>query len=252
MIESGPKSYDHGAMSQPTVGVVLSTLAQRVAGAKRTIESLLAQNVDSMHVVRVGRSGERLPEDPRVSYEWAPDGQGPAYRMRTLPETDVVCSVDDDIFYPPDYVEQILKTLTTYGREVAVSYHCSYWPRQRTGYGVHRRCVQYQHGETVLYAYPLGGAGVMSFWRETFHTSEQDMRDFEYENDTLFSAILRAARVRILRPPSKPNWLCPNTSLPRGSLWEAAIADRYNKKNAAIREAERRFGFKLTDRVRYP
>jgi hypothetical protein len=222
------------------------------------MESLLTQDIKHLHVIRVGDSPDALPFDSRTSFDYAPFGWGPSRKLLVRLLADITMFVDDDINYPPDYVDRTVEQMIRFGKGACASYHCSYWPKHSTGYGQtekngteHRQCRQYQHGETELYSYPLGGTAVFSFWRHGFLLpTVNEVRMFECESDTLVSAMARSSGMKIVRPTSGEGWLSP-MALPGGALWEDAISDGYRKKNACLREAERRFGFKMTDRERF-
>ncbi|MCA9556242.1 MAG: glycosyltransferase, partial [Myxococcales bacterium] len=116
--------------------VVMPTIPERVASAGQVISTLLAQGPTRMVVLLNGHgSSSGLPDDPRVEYVKNPPGTGPASRLDVdTTGFDVVVHVDDDIVYPPDYLERCRADLDRYGPGAIVSYHGRYWPKGATAY----------------------------------------------------------------------------------------------------------------------
>ena len=169
---------------------------------KDSIDEAVASIIDQVHKVRVYYN-DYIPEDR----PWA-QVVGPDYTDRSkfyfLQENEIYFSCDDDICYPPNYVEMTLEKLEQHGG--VITHH----GRKLTGTGRH----YYNGHETFHFKLPVyregeidvAGTGVSAFFTNEF------MPDiFQYDQDKMVDLLfsLEAAKkgVPITVVPHYKDWL---------------------------------------------
>lgn len=97
----------------------LCTIPQRAESFQQVVRRILheqTQPVDGLHVWLNGYAqiGPELPQDRRLIYHLEPANPGPWVRYRPadyLDADDIFITLDDDLCYPPDYIERGLDQL---------------------------------------------------------------------------------------------------------------------------------------------
>lgn len=114
-------------MSRPNVLAGMASIPEREESLLRAVASLIPQ-VDRVEVSLNGYDHVPpfLAENPRVHATIRPAGEngGDAEKFAGVDEwSGVVVTVDDDLLYPPDYVETLLAGLDRHGHDRIVGFH---------------------------------------------------------------------------------------------------------------------------------
>ncbi len=225
-----------------TVGAVLATIPSRSETAAQVVKTLLAQGVKEIVVHLNGHT--EIPawaQAPGVRAFKRARGTGPLVRFYTVPDTEVVLSVDDDIRYPPDYVERTVENLRAAGRRAAISYHASTWPSGSLPRYQDRRTITYQDGRTSPTTVEYIGCGVAAFYGH--HVPRLDARSaparFSMEDDAWVSAAATRIGLELIRPTAPAGWIRAVAGAFDGSLFSAAQADDFRRRDEAIRRLTR-------------
>jgi glycosyltransferase involved in cell wall biosynthesis len=225
---------------------VMPTVPERRHAAVLVVQSLLQQAIDRIVVFLNGHpSGYQISNDPRVVHIYNPPGSGPIVRYREgALGHGVVLSVDDDLIYPPDYVEVARHHLATFGRGAAISYHAKLLNGQDKSYTA-LSLLHYSAASTDFVECDYLGSGTAIFWGEDFESLRGKPPDLlQYEDDIWMSAQLHARRIRLVRPPTSKHWLRSQPAASDAtSLYNLALNDRFAARQQAIAFAEAAFGW---------
>lgn len=253
---TGPKRTPirrlHGR--EPNVGtlVVMPTIPDRSASAAATLRGLLAQGPDAVIVFLNGHDSDAdLPKDRRITYHLRPAGTGPAVRFDVDGERfGSVLFVDDDLVLPPNYLATAVAWLERLGSRSAISFHGRYWPRGATRYA-ERRLLHFALGVDVPVVCPYVGVGVSAVPGPlTRLLSRGRPPIFARDDDLWFSARLRAAGVRLVRPPTPARWIgWRSGALGQRSLYEQAQSNRFQDRQRLLAYVVAALGFTLDDRA---
>ena len=117
-------------------------------------------------------------------------------------------SIDDDIVYPPDYVERCVRKIDEHDRRVVVGYHGLLYPPRMVRYFKDRRAWPYDHGcDSDRFVHAIG-TGTASF-----HTSALKLTrgDFAQPNscDLYLGIACQRQRVPMLCLERKTGYLKP-------------------------------------------
>lgn len=200
--------------------VGMATIPERAVHAQCVVEDLLAQDVDHVYVwaddERMERYFVRYPED--VTFLSGARKIGDAGKFagwdrswRVDAEPAYFLAVDDDLFYPPDYVEQIVAGVDRYKRRAAVSYHGKILKRGRI--------KSYYRGGTAEGFRCLGsverdrgvhnvGTGVLAFHTDGLPAVDL-YEDFPDPNmaDVWFSILAQKRRLPLVVLAHKAGWI---------------------------------------------
>ena len=227
--------------------VVMPTVPARQRTAHLVVQTLLQQQVDRIVVFLNGYTSDfSISDDPKVLQIHNPRGTGPIVRYREgALGHGVVLSVDDDLAYPPDYVEVVLHHLTTLGRGIAISQHAALWSSGDKSYAA-RSLLHYSGERQDFTECDYLGSGTAGFWGEDFESLRGEPPPLlANEDDIWMSAQLRARGIRLVRPPSRRNWIRPQPEACHAtSLYNLAVKDGFKARDRAIAFAESEFGWR--------
>lgn len=196
-------------MTTLRIGAVMATVPERNRAGYDVLD-VLSRQCDSVTVHLVGSNF--VPEwceraNVLIRHR---ERRGPAIVLSQIPDdVDVVLLADDDIDYPPDYVQRSLASLVRLGPRRAISYHVHWW-RPDVEPTVDRWCgATYADGRVEDVPATVLGCGVAMFWRDDLARIARDPppREFEKFRDVWTSYALQQHGVRIVRPPSPEHWL---------------------------------------------
>lgn len=227
------------------VAVVLPTVPRRQAGASRVIRDFLAQGVDLIVVYLNGhKSPGPLVPDRRVRYVHRRERVGPSVRFgAAVGDCDVVFTVDDDLAYPPDYVDVSLGHLRRLGPGHVVAYHMAEWPQPKLPYT--RRTLFSCHAASSAYReFDYAGTGTAVIPVGLFRLLPCDDPAFEFSNDAWLSAKAKEQGYRLVRPPTGPNWIgTTRWGRDAEAIYKRVSWDGYRARDRALKIAEERFGW---------
>lgn len=228
-----------------TVGVVLPTIPSRSESAGQVVRSLLVQGVEEIIVHLQGY--EKIPEwslDDRVQVLLNPAGMGPLVRWSSLPKTDVILGLDDDIRLPYDYVQKTVEHLLRLGRGNVLTYHGTHWDESHAYED--RKVLHYRDKSDRFEPKSYMGCGVSAFFAEDLAKIERCAPEmFSHQDDVWISAAVARSGLKIYRPPTPQRWI---DSPPGNSdgIYENDRKDHFTRRKAAIAAAIRLGGWSLT------
>jgi hypothetical protein len=216
---------------------VMATIPPRSTGAQRTVTDFLNQGADRIIVYLNGHgSSAGFPRSERVEYRLRPAGTGPAVRLDVDSSAyENVVFFDDDIDYPDDYLAMTRHWLKRFGPGAAISYHVRHWrPGART---YSQRTVIHFTDEVTTpvecgYA-GLGVAAMPGYFSRLFTQPRPPI--FDMNDDLWFSAVLGAAGVSVVRPPSRHRWIRARPDAGGTSLYRTAHANGFTEREQALR-----------------
>ncbi len=226
--------------------VVMPTIPARRSHAREVLEGILRQDPRQVIVHLNGHEDHGdWPADGRVQYRLHPIGTGPAVRFDVDGcEFDEVVNLDDDLYYPHDYLARCREALARFGG--AVSYHARWWPAGRATYE-ERKTLHFTEGSEIALAVPYVGSGVSCYpGRLSRLLAGPVPLDHARDDDLWLSIRLGLAGVRLVRPPTDAGWLRPR---PVGgdSLFARAAAERFAHREHLLRRARETLGWRTGD-----
>lgn len=229
--ESDSTDAAQTAVRRRRVIVGLASHPPREAGMLAVVRALSPQ-CDEMHVALNEYSGDRLAKvlDRLKVYKnvtarayAGQDDLGSQNKFRAVglcSGDDVFISVDDDIMYPPDYVEKTLKGLDRHGGRAIVSYHGSLLERNADG-SVSKNVVQFRKtcpADTRVHMAGTGcGACVPAELGLGFDVFDMPKNTGD---DELLAIWARDRRIPMVVLAHPENWLRVNEPVEHtGALW---------------------------------
>ena len=157
-----------------SITVCMATYPPRFDAISKTVESLLDQTLPATRIlIHVNESDTPppLPDDPRIEVHCSPDENLTdigKFKMASLVESGIVVTVDDDLFYPPDYIENITRAVSRYSGKAIVGYHGAVFPigspvQTWDEYCSERRVHWYRRGLQFDLPVQIVGTGTMAY-----------------------------------------------------------------------------------------
>lgn len=149
----------------------IATIPDRVEMLEKTVESLLPQ-VDQLNVMLNGhKQAPKYLYRPKVTYYYLDNTLGDAAKFYGLKNVDgYIFTCDDDMVYPPDYVETMTKTLKKYYNSVIVAMHGRIMNDKpvSNSYTDRKKAFNCRADETLETYIDIGGTGAMAWHSSTF------------------------------------------------------------------------------------
>ena len=203
-------------MSNLKTIVCMATIPERAQQLKKAVKSILPQ-VDALKVylngwdnipaflvdskVEVVRSQYHGDQKVLSRWHW--------FRRGELTNCYVMM-VDDDIIYPPDYVESITGKVEEYERKAIVSYHGHLYRAPITSY--HNSIKRLYFNQNVKRDYKVDsiGVGVCGFYSETLQWQDVKLEmelDFRKMNDVHISYMATAQDIDLICLAHPAHWI---------------------------------------------
>lgn len=200
--------------------------------------------VDSIHLWLNGYKGvaEGMPNDRRVTYHSRPDNPGPWIRYSVLDQTtdqDIFVTLDDDIKYPPDYIDRGVTEVIKAGMSAVITYGGFRWDCLNDGhdYADARQHFAFDDGLSNRQVLSLLMGGVSFFpSRILKEIPEKRLNRFPTNDDMAVSLYLKERGVRILCCPRRANWIQPlETSDSPNALFRRDLENRHRTFQKMVR-----------------
>ncbi len=194
------------------VTVGMASIKSREKTLEKTIRSLLPQ-VDSIHVYL--NDYDYVPtfvqNNPKITFYlgkiYKDRGDTGKYYGLNSVEEGYYFSCDDDLVYPPDYVEKTVEFLKLASNKVIVTYHGVLLKEGKLeNYYRNRKQIHYSHFQRTPIQVHLGGTGVMAFHVKSF---KPDLTKFKYPNmaDVWVGIQAQEKKIPIICAPRQLNWI---------------------------------------------
>jgi hypothetical protein len=117
-------------------------------------------------------------------------------------------TVDDDIYYPPDYVETLVKWLERYKRKALVGVHGFTMPEEVTKFPWRTAAYNFQSGLDNPTPVHVIGTGTIAFHQSlTERFPWAMMREHPASNDECLAVMARARNVPMILVPREDGWM---------------------------------------------
>lgn len=190
----------------------LATIPQRESSLKLTIESISKQ-VDWMFIIcnNYQHFLKWFNEFNRCTFIPGDNSRGDAAKFVNVEHASgYFFTCDDDLIYPPDYVQYMISKIEQYERKAVITLHGrNYAPgRIEKYYGGRNRPEAYHCMQRVVgdHQVMVGGTGVMAFHTDTVKVKYED---FKLPNmaDLWMAIVCKNQNVPIMVVEHLPNWL---------------------------------------------
>jgi len=144
-----------------------------------------------------------------------PVDQGDVGKFFTIP----VCngyyfSLDDDLIYPPDYIERMETVIDLFDRKAIITNHGRLVPKTPIASYYRDTSARYHFNNRVEGYHPvhIGGTGVMGFHTDTFRPDVKAMQR-KFMADIYVADQAQDQQVPIIVQPHSNNWINQNPGL---------------------------------------
>ena len=172
------------------------------------------QPVDQLHVWLNGypQIDGGLPQDERLFYHLEPSNPGPWVRYRAaddLQDGDVFITLDDDLIYPPDYIETGIKWLKTQKNAVICFGGICWDPLvERFVYGLDRWQYMIEDSLSAVHRVAfLKGQGSFFWGGSVRNIIDLSLPGFNTNDDIMTSYQLQQRGAPILCAPKPAGWI---------------------------------------------
>lgn len=131
---------------------------------------------------------------------------GKFFRLSTINDPCYYFTCDDDIIYPPDYIERTKQLIDKYGS--IITYHGRRLTGDLTKYYKGKHTVYDFRGEQLQDVFvDVGGTGVMGFRTDLFNPVGIHLEPFKCMSDLVLSRWAKNENKKIICAAHKQNWL---------------------------------------------
>lgn len=190
------------------IEATMATTPDRLMGAIRVVEDLAPQGITRFVVYVNGPKPPGVPLPLGAEFLFAPEGDlADIGKFVYQPREGYHLTVDDDLYYPQDYVKRTVEAVDRYNREAVVSWH---------GAVVHDGIKSY-YADRLARCHCLGavardtpvnvpGTGVMGYWAPLvrLHAS---LMSIPYMADIWVGRICQRHRVPIVALAHEKGWI---------------------------------------------
>jgi hypothetical protein len=139
-------------------------------------------------------------------------------------KTGYYFTIDDDIIYPPDYVERIVSTLQKYENSAAVCVHGSIFGAPLEWYFERTVVFGMRYGLKQDMFITLAGSGCLAFHRPSMQMCFEDYFP-EVMCDLKFSVMAREQGIPIISLARPAGWLKPQAKLSNNTYYDGMLFD---------------------------
>lgn len=217
--------------------VGLASIRSRRHALSQTISSLLAQTIkpDMIHVFLNGYKKDEIPKFLKkdnitvyTSEEFGDLGDAGKF-FKVDEEKGFYLSADDDLKFPPIYIEYMISGIEKYNRKKVVSLHGSILKEKVNNFYKDREIINFKRRLRKSVNVHLAGTGVTAFHTDTLSLK---LSDFPIKNvaDVYFGIQAQKQGVGIVVLPHQQRWVgvLPNTS--SNSIFHTHIRDEKKVK----------------------
>lgn len=198
----------------------LASIPDRERLLEHVVNSLLPQ-VDQLNIML--NNYPKTPafcDKPKVNVYHLDNSKGDAAKFYGLKDIEgYIFTCDDDLIYPPDYVELTLKELKRHENSVILSHHGRIMQEKPVSSSYSDRKAAYHWNVEQLNSVQLdiGGTGVMAWHSDTFLP---DIKDITIKNmaDIWVHGFAKRQGVRIMLCPHPADWI--QYLHPTNTIWD--------------------------------
>jgi len=193
--------------------VGIATIESRKENLKLTIESIINQ-VDRIYVYQNGyKEIFDFLNDPKISVISSVDtgidmGDAGKFYMLNKTEECYFFSIDDDLIYPTDYIDNLTQKLKKYDNKVILSHHGRIMRKNAKSYYddifKNFRCLDKVTTEEPI---DFGGTGVMGFHSKTVKSLDFDYFKNPNMADIWVGKYAKENNIKIIILPHEEGWI---------------------------------------------
>lgn len=195
------------------VHIGMATMPKRERACRKVIDSILAQTHEDWHLwVSLNDYGSvprGWPEDSRITYRLSDNelGDGEKFFPHDQEGSDLLFAIDDDIVYPPDYLEKMLGWFNHFDQRYAIAVHGSILTNQFRSWAYDRWVSHFAYGQKQPAHMHILGTGTVLLKKEWLEGYQ--FADFRNMSDIGVSLQLRREGVARITVPRSRGWLKP-------------------------------------------
>lgn len=212
-------------MENPKLIAGIASIPERQDALHDTINSILPQ-IDELHVFL--NDYEYIPkflfnfkiQIYRSQYICDKGDAGKFYKVSEC-KNCFYFSLDDDIIYPPDYIQKLTEKIEQYDRKKIISFHGavikepvinSYWSG--------RQCYSCLYDVPADEPVHVGGTGVMGFYTDAIKICFEDFKTANMADMWIYKAA-QEQQVGIICAQHPANWIILNPKVDqKKTIWE--------------------------------
>lgn len=201
------------------ITICMATFPARFSVIGRAVESLLNQTTPPSKIlihVNESETPPPLPNDKRIEVHCSPDENLTdigKFKMASLVDNGYILTVDDDIIYPPNYIENHIKWLKTFDNRVITGFHGAVLPvgepiTSWDEYKDLRRVHWFRRGLSTPLPVQIVGTGTMGYHSK--HV-QFNFKEFQYQRmvDLFVAAHAQKNKIPMITPPRPDEWMSP-------------------------------------------
>ena len=215
--------------------VCMATYPGGFSGLKRTVESLLSgQNVRitklKIHVNGVKIKIPELPKDERLEVNYSKENLTDMGKFAmTEGELGYIFTVDDDIIYPDNYIQEMIKGINYFDKKIFVGVHGADLP-------VGPPITRWSHYKDMRRSHPFGysmtnhtninliGTGTMAYHSSLIEIPWRDFKELKMA-DLHIGVLAQKNNIPMYIIPRYRGWM-KEVGEPDERIWETANADK--------------------------
>jgi len=208
------------------ITAIMTTIPSREKALLKVIDSIYDQ-VNSIRIVFNGyaQTPDWVKGMPKVISCVDPSNKySDCAKWRIAPDEGYVFSIDDDIYYPEDYVSVLIKKIEEYDRRKVVTVHGSYFKLPFLDFRKSKRCSLFSSELDRDVQVNMVGSGTLGYHTDTIKPRFSDFIS-PGRSDIWFSALCYKKCIPIVCIARKEGWLraIPTEGL---SIWDRTRTDR--------------------------
>lgn len=220
---------DRAGVSNEHISVCLASFPPRKAMLRQVVASLIDQ-VDRIYIYL--NQYDEVPsflKHPRITVKTGGEDlrdNGKFFYVPELP-SGYVFTVDDDIVYPPDYVQALIRKIELYGRKAVVGLHGTIFANPLVTYFAERTLLHFKHPLERDRIVDQLGTGTVAFHTSLWRPSHTDFSSTGMVDAWLAVGAARRG-ISMVAVGRKRNWLHP---IPDASGATPTLFDEYRSKD---------------------
>lgn len=198
----------------------IASIPDRERLLKKVVDSLLPQ-VDQLNIML--NNYPKTPSfcnKPKVNHYHLDNSKGDAAKFYGLKNIEgYIFTCDDDLIYPPDYVELTIKELKKHGNRVILSHHGRQMPPKPVNNSYTDRIAAFHWNVGQLHCVELdiGGTGVMA-WHSDMFLPDMDEITIKNMADIWVAKFSKEQGVKIMLCPHPDDWI--QYLHPENTIWD--------------------------------
>lgn len=214
------------------ITAIMTTIPIRANVLLKVIDSVYDQ-MDSIKIVF--NKYEKIPawvksKSKIVAFLDTSNKYSDCAKWKIAPKKGYVFSIDDDIFYPKNYVSTLIKKLEEYDRKSVVTVHGAYFRLPFCDFRADKKNYAFANGRDKDTRVDIMGSGTLAYHTDTIRPKFKDFLS-PNRSDIWFSSICHRKKIPIICVARDKGWLKGlRTKGPR--IWDLTkYNEDFRKKN---------------------